>query len=506
MISLLILSCGTNANWHIVNVLRAKFGGSFRLVGTDINDARTLAIVKKLDAFYQVPMSSHPSFVTELKKILHVERPNFILPSFDSDQLLFYNGSDILSDTFTESLSTPRETLEVYADKLSMCCALSNAGLPIPRLIKRDKYDLNDICIVKPIHGVGSVGIRKCRVGDLSVEDWSNKFIRQELCHRPEVTMECFVLNGRFSSVCRERLQTKAGVCTKARVFSSPKLAAIGREFAKKFKTPMMFNLQFMVNSVGMPVITDVNLRFAGGMGLSYAAGWDVVSAMAKVMRKRPVNEVFETLPELIPEQYVVRTYSDEVTTCENKCVAFDLDGTLLDSRKRHKVVLDDILRERGIAIDTSSLIEYKRNGHNNIEFLVSRGVAIDLATLIQAEWIQRIEFSKYLELDVLYDDTLDVLNQYNQWRRILITARNNEEGVRLQLAKLDLANEFDSIFVVKPGCSAFKEKSRILNTEHVLKFYGDTNSDCKAAELADVAFEYRGCGFHSRQIVFGEV
>ena len=64
--------------------------------------------------------------------------------------------------------------------------------------------------------------------------------------------------------------------------------------------------------------------------------------------------------------------------------VALDWDGTLCDSRERHKVVLDDILKDRNIRIDTSDLIEFKRSGKNNVAFLMSKGLSEEIAGQIQ--------------------------------------------------------------------------------------------------------------------------
>ena len=99
-----------------------------------------------------------------------------------------------------------------------------------------------------------------------------------------EYTVECFNFNGNIRTITRERIASKAGVCTKTKIFNHIELEKIACDFAKKIKCPYCFNLQFMKNQNDEFVITDVNLRLAGGMSLSATAGWDEISALAKIM------------------------------------------------------------------------------------------------------------------------------------------------------------------------------------------------------------------------------
>lgn len=504
MVRLLILSCGTNANWHVLKTLREKFSGEFYLIGTDTNAKCLVPSAKFLDAFYQVPPTANGEFLGMLATIIEDEKPQYIWPSFDGDQLLLCAQRELLAKYGVRSLGISGQTAKVYSDKKKMMSAIASAGFPVPKIFSTpvDLLPGESYC-VKPIHGVGSIGVCVRRGIDLIGQGMSDDVIIQEVCSSPEVTMECFAYKDRFSAICRERLASKAGVCTKARIFKSQRLEAIGRKFASVFETPMFFNLQFMKSDAGDFVITDVNLRTAGGMGLSYAAGWDEASAIAKVMLGCPVDDVMSTLPEFVQEQYVVRVYEDIQTKVEPKTVAFDFDGTLLDSRARHRLVMDDVLRKFNVEIDTSGLVAFKRCGGNNVDFLVSKGVSADVAKKIQQDWISKIEDFKYLAVDVLYEDAEDLISRFAGWRKVLVTARNNEDGVARTLERLGIEKLFDGVHVVKPGSMCSMDKAQILKQEKALLFYGDTNSDYMASVVADVPFRYRECGFHSRDVVY---
>lgn len=497
MKKLLVLSCGTNAHWHVLKILREKFSSVFTLIGTDSNPHYMVAASSVLDRFYQVPVSKDPDFRSAIESILCRERPDYILPIFDFDQQIFFDGASILEKYGTRSLSTPCETLGVYSNKVNMQNAMLKSGLPVPQMFHIGDVKKNVTYFVKPIRGNGSAGACRRLGQDLNEQDFKENIV-EEICSGPEVTMECFVYEGRLSSICRERLGVKAGVCTRARVFKSQKLEQIGRRFLAAFKTPAIFNLQFMKNGNGCYVITDVNLRCAGAMGLSYMSGWDAVSALAKSLLDRSSDEIFESLPEIVPEQFVVRVNDDRVTQIESKTVAFDLDGTLLDSRERHKRVLDAVLSKYAVEIDTADLLLFKRSGRNNVDFLVSKGMDESMARIVQRDWIDAIEQEKYLEEDCLYSDAIKLLEKYDDWKRILVTARSNLDGLHETLKRVGLVKYFDEIKVVNPGQGASREKARILMAQKVLIFYGDTRSDYEAAKMADVRFEFREKGFHA--------
>ena len=184
------------------------------------------------------------------------------------------------------------------------------------------------------------------------------------------------------------------------------------------------------------------------------------------------------------------------------KAVLMDMDGTLLDSRARHEVVLQDILDDEGIVMEATGLVGFKRSGFSNVEFLLSKGCSKDQAYRVQREWISKIEEEEYLLQDELYPDTLELIGKYKGWRRVLVTARSNTEGVYKTLDRLGIRNAFDAIYVVPPTDDVVEMKARILCEEKVLLFYGDTKVDYKAACMSDVAFEHRQDGFHSYQTV----
>jgi len=503
MVTILLLSVGTNACYHIAKILKEKYVDSFHIIGADINDSYLIPTKQYIDKFYKVPYTNDPKYYDTIINICREEGVEYLLPSFDADQKLFYPENQDLQKLGVISFGTSIETLDVYADKVKMYDFLLEQGFLLPK-----RYELNNIddCeeyFIKPIDGVASVGARRLWGREIKdLEDYPN-YIIQEVCSEPEYTLECFYYHGLLSTICRERIAAKAGVCVKTRVFKNNELEKIAQEFVNKVKTPYCFNLQFMKSKQNQYVITDVNLRAAGGMSLSYAAGWDETSALAKIMLNKSIKEIFETLPENILSQYVIRAYTDIVTKIEKPVVAFDFDGTLLDSRKRHQVVMDDVLKEYDMELDTSDLIEFKSYGKNNVDYLISKGVDEIFAKEIQKKWIEYIEKEEYLNIDELYSNAIHILNHYAQDNDlVLITARNNEKGLYNQIDKFDLRKYFRGIYVVNSCKNVSAYKAQILNKENASKFLGDTLSDKIAADIAKVEFEHFDCGFHNKEVI----
>ena len=495
-ITLLLLTCGTNACYHTARCLKERFGHRIRIIGTDINQPWMIATQPYLDEFYQCPFTSDKSYYSFIISLCDQEHIDYLLPSFDADQLLFHQGNIDLLVRGVQSLGITKEVAQVYNSKEETNQFLKQHNLPIPNIYRIDETKADCMYLCKPVNGVGSTGVRKLTGSEIrKLNDES--LIIQEVCIEPEITLECFNYHGRVYSIARQRLEVKAGVCTKARVYYDPELEAIAQKFANKIELPHIFNLQFMVNSQGHRVITHVNLRMAGGMSLSYATGWDEITALGKIMLEEP--DVTATLKAIEKEVYVIRAYTDIVTKTAEKRIAFDLDGTLLDSRNRHRKVMDDVLDEFDLALDTSDLVSYKAEGNNNKDWLRMHNIKDELVNRINNRWIELIEHDKYLQYDFLYPGVREYLSNLSKNNMLfLITARNNRLNTENQIEKLGIRDFFDNVAIVPSTTRTSEDKARFLKKYRVDEFIGDTESDLKAAESANCQFKAVINGFRS--------
>lgn len=102
---------------------------------------------------------------------------------------------------------------------------------------------------------------------------------------------------------------------------------------------------------------------------------------------------------------------------------------------------------------------------------------------------------------DDLYKGTISLLNEFSKDNfLILLTARNNQEGLNKQISSLGIKQFFDKIIVVETSKNTPELKSNVLKEMHIDEFFGDTESDMKAAIEAGCDFYASTRGFRSKQ------
>ncbi len=158
----------------------------------------------------------------------------------------------------------------------------------------------------------------------------------------------------------------------------------------------------------------------------------------------------------------------------------FDLDGTLIDSTRRHWVLMESILNDHGIKVDNNfadDYMSYKASGNGGKDYLKNiLNIDNELASTIQKEWISRIEDESMLELDELYDDALPTLSKIKE-PILFLTIRENAEGLKKSLIRLGL-NDYE-VKILPHG----ESKANVLKeiSDQVIMI-GDTEIDYKAA------------------------
>jgi carbamoylphosphate synthase large subunit len=272
---------GTGTSFAIATRLRANWGGRVRLIVTDIHEEHLVTSSVLADRFYKVPLANCPQFPTIVKQMIDNEGVETYIPILN-EELCFAAG--LLDDPAFRHV-------DVWSSRLHALCTdkeyadrwLNQIGVRTPRLIDPTAlYGDEGPWFVKPRHGIGSRGTGVLTAPEIKRMPQSelDRLLIQELCQGPEVTVDSFfdAATGQGSAYCRERIETKSGVCTKARLFVDRELVEIAQTIGRALQQRGTICFQAMRSAKGWAV-TDLNLRSGAGTAMTCAAGYDVLSA-----------------------------------------------------------------------------------------------------------------------------------------------------------------------------------------------------------------------------------
>jgi hypothetical protein len=108
---------------------------------------------------------------------------------------------------------------------------------------------------------------------------------------------------------CRERIEVKSGVCTKAKLFSDAALSEIASKIGRTIQQTGAITFQVMKISDSW-VVTDLNLRTGAGTSMTCSAGFDVVNASYAARSNLDFHQYIPELP-IGNSILVTRQYAD---------------------------------------------------------------------------------------------------------------------------------------------------------------------------------------------------
>lgn len=176
----------------------------------------------------------------------------------------------------------------------------------------------------------------------------------------------------------------------------------------------------------------------------------------------------------------------------------FDLDGTLINSKKRHWYLMKKILISQNFMVDitfSDGYLKYKQDGFSGESYLINKmNIDLTLAKEIQSEWVQHIEDEALLQTDCLYDDALITLNKI-KGDILLCTIRSNKKGLLRELKCLGL-----DMYPLKVISIAEKKSEIIKKINDECIMIGDTEIDYQAAIEAGCSYYILNRGFRSKK------
>lgn len=187
------------------------------------------------------------------------------------------------------------------------------------------------------------------------------------------------------------------------------------------------------------------------------------------------------------------------------KTAFVDLDGTLIDSTLRHKVVLQEALKASSAeVVSVENFVTYKADGYTTLQYLENvLQLEEDCARAVSGYWVEHIEDEKYLELDIWYEDSEIFLHYLSErgYDNIIITARKNKQYITDFINSSPVITKLDEIIVVSP-MNAKTEKTRVLNERKTSDsiLVGDTEVEYHAGTETGIKTYLLNRGFRSKE------
>jgi len=181
-----------------------------------------------------------------------------------------------------------------------------------------------------------------------------------------------------------------------------------------------------------------------------------------------------------------------------------DLDGTIIDSSKRHVLLLERLLKDNEIRYAKEQLALYmpcKAGGKGTRAFLTDiLGLDSRNAAQIAEKWAENIENAEYLRYDLLYDDSIAALSAMREMGDVFfLTARKNGKGLYHTMERLGIDRYARCVFVVSPYHATdnkYEAVRAIVSHDDIL--IGDTEADLNAAGRLGISCYMLNRGFRS--------
>jgi Carbamoylphosphate synthase large subunit (split gene in MJ) len=313
---ILISAAGVPTAFHLCELIRTRFPKHFAVYLCDTNPKHLVAAAGFAHRFWTVPPANHPDFRRTLLDILRIEQIEIYVPLVDKDVYTFPADDVELQTLGVRSTAPPARSAAVLKSKRTLSGWLKTKSVAVPRVFTSsevvDGGDSEEY-FVKPDDGVGSRGaslMTAAQLCKLAEEKVTDELLIQEVCKPPEYTVEVYNARGKVVTICRERLETKAGVCTKARIWTNSQMQKLARKLCKELELPVAFCFQVMRNKAGKWAVTDLNPRLGAGTSLSSICGWSLASAALVTWADLPMNP-FQYLPLFKSQRFAVRAYRD---------------------------------------------------------------------------------------------------------------------------------------------------------------------------------------------------
>jgi carbamoyl-phosphate synthase large subunit len=263
-----------------------RLGEKLEILGADITT--TAPALKFVDKGVVVPRISDEDYIPFLKKICTEEKIDALIPTIDTDLLLFSQHRDEFGNTRV-FISSP-DKVKICRDKRFTADYFESLGLKSPHPVDEvEKYKGGFPAFIKPKDGSSSINAyRVSNEADLrEIAARVPDYIIQPFITGTEYTVDIFCdWDGEPVFITpRIRLAVRAGEVLKTEIRQDKQIISEMKRLCRDFKPRGQITVQLIKTKDGTDWYIEINPRFGGGAPLSIKAGADSAEAVIRLLR-----------------------------------------------------------------------------------------------------------------------------------------------------------------------------------------------------------------------------
>jgi phosphoglycolate phosphatase len=180
--------------------------------------------------------------------------------------------------------------------------------------------------------------------------------------------------------------------------------------------------------------------------------------------------------------------------------IFFDLDGTLIDSRKRLYELFQHLVPASVLTYE--GYWELKKQGIGHKEILTTQfNYSTENFNSFEKEWMSKIELDEWLDFDRPFDGVFDYLTMLKKDHRLfLVTARQSEETALKQIEKYGWTGVFEKVLVTSQKVEKHLLIAKSANVTNHDWIVGDTGKDIQTGKLLAINTAAVLTGFLSKE------
>lgn len=231
--------------------------------------------------FFQVPLASEESYITQLLHICHDNHISYIIPLTDPEIDILNTKRTLFAQQGIVLCIPPEKTVSLVRNKKKVYDALKKTDIDvIPTFLWQERNKIKTPVIAKLIIGRSSENMYNLsKAEDLTaLTNFPEQYILQPIIDGKIITCDLVRdRSGNFEfSIREELLRTKNGAGLTVRMYNDQELAEQLKFLGIFFNIEGCVNFEFLKTTT-KNYLMDINPRFSAGIAFSQLSGYEMV-------------------------------------------------------------------------------------------------------------------------------------------------------------------------------------------------------------------------------------